>query len=99
MQYYLLKSYARCVKINNEKSKKEPFLMKTVSLKTEYETLLCGCETPFSDYPRPQLRRDVLTACGIFRSKTAITRACRSITAKFWCPSCPKAVFQALCAR
>ena len=32
--------------------------MKTVSLKTEYESLLCGCETPFSDYPRPQLRRD-----------------------------------------
>ena len=58
MQYYLLKSYARCVKINNEKSKKEHSLMKTVSLKTEYETLLCGCETPFSDYPRPQLRRD-----------------------------------------
>ena len=58
MQYYFLKSYARCVKINNEKSKKEPFLMKTVSLKTEYESLLCGCETPFSDYLRPQLRRD-----------------------------------------
>lgn len=32
--------------------------MKTVSLKTDFENDLLNCDIPFSEYPRPQLKRD-----------------------------------------